>query len=106
MKIPKLVTSIPNYMFHFAERASCYVALHSANHAHEVAFRSPVYAVYLLNLACGSSMRVAFFGVLELLFMAAIKLLLCTLSKLTHSEGKFCISDFNFASLSSGASLV
>ncbi|CDI86891.1 hypothetical protein, conserved [Eimeria praecox] len=42
--------------------------------------------VYLLILVCGASMRVAFFGVLELLFMAAIKLLLCTLASMYASR--------------------
>ncbi|CDJ30364.1 LOW QUALITY PROTEIN: uncharacterized protein EMH_0006210 [Eimeria mitis] len=43
-------------------------------------------AVYLLILVCGASVRVAFFGFLELLFMAAIKLLLCTLASMYASR--------------------
>ena len=63
-----------------------------------------VYAVYLLILVCGASVRVAFYGVLELLFMAAIKLLLCTIGKWTHLIEKLFIDVFSFegTSLSCG----
>lgn len=42
---------------------------------------SGFYAVYALVIFYGVSLRVALFGLLELLLMAAMKVVLCTLGK-------------------------